>query len=111
MTITVYNTLTRSRQPLAPLEPGHVRIYVCGVTVYDFCHMGNGRTLVAFDVVVRWLRARGCRVTYVRNVTDVDDKIIAAAEAEGVEPSVITARFEEFYLKDMAALGVAPAGN
>ena len=86
MTITIHNTLTRSRMPLAPLEPGHVRIYVCGVTVYDFCHMGNGRTLVAFDVVVRWLRARGYRVTYVRNITDVDDKIIKRAAERGITP-------------------------
>jgi cysteinyl-tRNA synthetase len=105
MTITVYNTLTRSRRPLAPLEPGHVRIYVCGVTVYDFCHMGNGRTLVAFDVVVRWLRARGYRVTYVRNVTDVDDKIIKRAAEHGVTPSELAAEYTRHMQDDLAALG------
>jgi len=105
MTITVYNTLTRSRRPLAPLEPGHVRIYVCGVTVYDFCHMGNGRTLVAFDVVVRWLRSRGYRVTYVRNVTDVDDKIIKRAAERGVTPSELAAEYTQHMQDDLAALG------
>ena len=105
MTITVYNTLTRSRQPLAPLEPGHVRMYVCGVTVYDFCHMGNGRTLVAFDVVVRWLRARGYRVTYVRNVTDVDDKIIKRAAERGITPSELAVEYTRYMQDDLAALG------
>ena len=105
MTITVYNTLTRSRQPLAPLEPGHVRMYVCGVTVYDFCHMGNGRTLVAFDVIVRWLRARGYRVTYVRNVTDVDDKIIKRAAERGITPSELAVEYTRHMQDDLAALG------
>jgi len=105
MTITVYNTLTHSRVPLAPIEPGHVRIYVCGVTVYDFCHMGNGRTLVAFDVVVRWLRARGYRVTYVRNITDVDDKIIKRAAERGITPAELSAEFTRHMQDDLAALG------
>jgi cysteinyl-tRNA synthetase len=107
MTITVYNTLTHSRVPLAPLEPGHVRVYVCGVTVYDFCHMGNGRTLVAFDVVVRWLRARGYRVTYVRNITDVDDKIIKRAAERGITPAELSAEFTRHMQDDLAALGCA----
>ncbi len=105
MTITVYNTLTRSRQPLAPIEPGHVRMYVCGVTVYDFCHMGNGRTLVAFDVVVRWLRSRGYRVTYVRNITDVDDKIIRRAAERGITPTELAVEFTRHMQDDLAALG------
>jgi cysteinyl-tRNA synthetase len=105
MAITVYNTLTRTRAPLAPREPGHVRMYVCGVTVYDFCHMGNGRTLVAFDVVVRWLRARGYRVTYVRNVTDVDDKIIRRAAERGITPSELAVEFTRHMQDDLAALG------
>ena len=105
MTITVYNTLTRARAPLQPLEPGHVRMYVCGVTVYDFCHMGNGRTLVAFDVVVRWLRARGLRVTYVRNITDVDDKIIKRAAERGVTPSELAVEYTRHMQDDLAALG------
>jgi cysteinyl-tRNA synthetase len=105
MTITVYNSLTRTREALAPIEPGHVRMYVCGVTVYDFCHMGNGRTLVAFDVIVRWLRARGLRVTYVRNVTDVDDKIIKRAAERGIAPSELAAEFTRHMQDDLAALG------
>jgi len=105
MAITVYNTLTRTRAPLATREPGHVRMYVCGVTVYDFCHMGNGRTLVAFDVVVRWLRARGYRVTYVRNVTDVDDKIIRRAAERGITPSELAVEFTRHMQDDLAALG------
>jgi cysteinyl-tRNA synthetase len=105
MTITVYNTLTRSRAALEPIEPGHVRIYVCGVTVYDFCHMGNGRTLVAFDVVVRWLRERGYRVSYVRNITDVDDKIIKRAAERGITPSALSDEFTRHMRDDLAALG------
>jgi cysteinyl-tRNA synthetase len=105
MTITVYNSLSRTRAPLAPLEPGHVRMYVCGVTVYDFCHMGNGRTLVAFDVIVRWLRARGYRVTYVRNITDVDDKIIQRAAERGILPSALAVEFTRYMQEDLAALG------
>jgi cysteinyl-tRNA synthetase len=105
MTITVYNTLTRTRQPLAPREPGHVRMYVCGVTVYDFCHMGNGRTLVAFDVVARWLRARGYRLTYVRNVTDVDDKIIKRAAERGITPAELAVEYTRHMQDDLAALG------
>jgi cysteinyl-tRNA synthetase len=105
MTITVYNSLTRSRVPLEPIEPGHVRMYVCGVTVYDFCHMGNGRTLVAFDVVVRWLRSRGYRVTYVRNITDVDDKIIRRAAERGITPSALAVEYTRHMQDDLAALG------
>ena len=107
MTITVYNSLTRSRVPLEPIEPGHVRMYVCGVTVYDFCHMGNGRTLVAFDVAVRWLRARGLRVTYVRNITDVDDKIIRRAAERGITPAALSAEYTRYMQDDLAALGCA----
>jgi cysteinyl-tRNA synthetase len=107
MTITVYNSLTRTRAPLAPLEPGHVRMYVCGVTVYDFCHMGNGRTLVAFDAIVRWLRARGYRVTYVRNITDVDDKIIKRAAERGILPAELAVEFTRHMQDDLAALGCA----
>jgi len=76
MTIEIHNTLTRRVEPLVPIEPGHVRMYVCGMTVYDLCHLGHARTFIAFDLAVRWMRARGLRVTYVRNITDVEDKII-----------------------------------
>jgi cysteinyl-tRNA synthetase len=79
MSIEIYSTLTRAKSPLAPIEAGHVRMYVCGVTVQDYTHIGHGRTFVAFDVVRRWLAARGLRVTYVRNITDIDDKILRRA--------------------------------
>jgi cysteinyl-tRNA synthetase len=90
MPISLYNTLTRQQEPVVPLEPGHVRMYVCGMTVYDLCHLGHARTFIAFDLAVRWLRARGLRVTYVRNFTDVDDKIIRRAAERGITPSELT---------------------
>jgi cysteinyl-tRNA synthetase len=108
MTISVYNTLTRSKQPLVPIEPGHVRIYVCGMTTYDFCHLGHGRTFAGFDVAVRWLRARGLRVTYVRNITDVDDKIIRRAAENGETTGALTERFIRAMHEDFAALGMLP---
>jgi cysteinyl-tRNA synthetase len=108
MTISIYNTLSRSVVPLVPVEPGHVRMYVCGVTTYDFCHLGHGRTFAAFDVVARWLRARGLRVTYVRNITDIDDKIIKRAAERSETIDVLTARFIEAMREDFAALGMLP---
>ena len=83
MSLQIYNTLKREVQPFAPLEPGHVRMYVCGMTVYDLCHLGHARAMVAFDVVQRWLKVSGYRVTYVRNITDIDDKIIKRALENG----------------------------
>ena len=79
----IFNSLTRSKVDFEPLEPGHVRMYVCGMTVYDFCHIGHARVLVVFDLVRRWLEATGHRVTYVRNITDIDDKIIERAAQNG----------------------------
>jgi cysteinyl-tRNA synthetase len=79
MSLNVYNTLTRRVEPFVPLEPGQVRMYVCGMTIYDLCHMGHARMMMAFDVVYRWLRALGYNVTYVRNITDIEDKIIKRA--------------------------------
>ena len=79
MTLRVHNTLTRELETFTPIEPGHVRMYVCGITIYDLCHVGHARFLIAFDVVYRWLRTLGYRVTYVRNITDIDDKIIKRA--------------------------------
>lgn len=79
MSLTIYNTLTKQKEALKPLEGNHVRMYVCGMTVYDYCHIGHARVMVAFDVVTRWLRHRGYEVTYVRNITDIDDKIIERA--------------------------------
>ncbi len=83
MSLRIYNTLTRALEDFAPLEAGHVRMYVCGITVYDLCHVGHARASVAFDVVQRWLRASGLRVTFVRNITDIDDKIIRRALDNG----------------------------
>ena len=77
--LKIYNTLTNQKDTFVPIEEGKVRMYVCGMTVYDYCHLGHARVMVVFDVVVRYLRARGYEVTYVRNITDVDDKIIARA--------------------------------
>ncbi|TVQ94894.1 MAG: cysteine--tRNA ligase, partial [Chromatiaceae bacterium] len=72
--LAIYNTLTRRKDPFTPIEPGKVRMYVCGMTVYDLCHLGHARVLVVFDVVYRYLRRLGYAVTYVRNITDIDDK-------------------------------------
>ncbi len=105
MTLSIYNTLTRQQQPFAPIEPGHVRMYVCGVTVYDYCHIGHGRTFVAFDVIRRWLRARDLRVTFVRNITDIDNKIIRRAAERGVDMAQLTAEFITAMQDDLAALG------
>jgi len=77
--LKLYNTLTRSKQDFVPIEPGRVRMYVCGMTVYDYCHIGHARVMVVFDVVQRWLRSSGYQLTYVRNITDIDDKIIRRA--------------------------------
>ena len=107
MTVEIYNTLSRRKQPLTPIEPGHVRMYVCGVTTYDRAHIGHGRTFIAFDVMQRWLRAAGYRVTYVRNITDIDDKIIRRAAENGESPAELTARFIRLMHEDFAALGMA----
>jgi cysteinyl-tRNA synthetase len=105
MTLTIYNTLTRQQAPFTPIEPGRVRMYVCGVTVYDYCHIGHGRTFVAFDVVWRWLRASGYQVTFVRNVTDIDDKIIKRAAERGVSTTALTDEYTRYMQEDLAALG------
>ena len=106
MPISLYNTLTRQQEPVVPLEPGHVRMYVCGMTVYDLCHLGHARTFIAFDLAVRWLRARGLRVTYVRNFTDVDDKIIRRAAERGITPSELTEENIRAMHEDFDALGI-----
>lgn len=104
--LVVYDTLTRSKREFVPIEPGRVRMYVCGMTVYDYCHLGHGRVMVVFDMVQRWLRVSGYELTYVRNITDIDDKIIARA-AQNDEPiDVLTARFIAAMDEDAAALGV-----
>ncbi len=103
-----HNTLTRRQEPFVPLDAGHVRMYVCGPTVYDLAHVGNARPVVVFDVLYRLLKTAYPKVTYVRNITDVDDKIIAAAKASGEAIGAITARTTRAYHEDMAALGALP---
>ena len=107
--IRIYNTLTRSKEPFTPLAGDTVRMYVCGVTVYDRAHVGHARSAVVFDVIRRHLAYRGYQVRFVKNFTDVDDKIIRRANDEGVPASTISARYIEEYRKDMATLGVRPA--
>ena len=106
MSLRIYNTLSRALEEFAPLEPGHVRMYVCGITVYDLCHVGHARASVAFDVVLRWLRASGLRVTYVRNITDIDDKIIRRAVENGETVRALTDRMTVEMYRDFDALGV-----
>ncbi|MDB5839813.1 MAG: cysteine--tRNA ligase [Herminiimonas sp.] len=105
--LKIYNTLAREKQTFTPIEPGKVRMYVCGMTVYDYCHLGHGRVMVVFDMVQRWLRALGFDVTYVRNITDIDDKIIKRAVENGESISRLTQRFIDAMNEDAAALGVA----
>ncbi|MFT0533117.1 cysteine--tRNA ligase [Castellaniella hirudinis] len=102
----IYNTLSRQKTPLRTAEPGVVRMYVCGMTVYDFCHLGHARMLVSFDVVQRWLRASGYQVRYVRNITDIDDKIIRRAVERGVPIRTLTEFFIAAMRADEKALGV-----
>ncbi len=104
--LKIHNTLARDKQVFAPIEPGLVRMYVCGMTVYDYCHLGHARVLVVFDMVARWLRAAGYRVVYVRNITDIDDKIIKRAQENGVSIRALTDRFIGYMNEDAAALGV-----
>jgi cysteinyl-tRNA synthetase len=108
--IRLYDTMTREKRPFVPLNPQRITMYVCGPTVYGRAHIGNARPAVVFDTLARLIRHEfgDKSLVYARNVTDVDDKIIASAEAEGVDPSVITERYERFYLEDMGALGVVP---
>ncbi|TCS33305.1 cysteinyl-tRNA synthetase [Paucimonas lemoignei] len=104
--LKIYNTLAREKQAFSPIEPGKVRMYVCGMTVYDYCHLGHARVMVVFDMVQRWLRASGYDVTYVRNITDIDDKIIKRAVENGETISQLTTRFIAAMDEDAAALGV-----
>ncbi|MBL8398131.1 MAG: cysteine--tRNA ligase [Candidatus Accumulibacter sp.] len=104
--LKIYNSLAREKQDFVPITPGCVRMYVCGMTVYDYCHIGHARVLVVFDVVQRWLRASGLAVTYVRNITDIDDKIIKRAAENGESTAELTERFIALMDEDAAALGV-----
>ena len=104
--LRIYNSLQRDKQVFTPIEPGKVRMYVCGMTVYDYCHLGHARVMVVFDMVCRWLRASGYDVTYVRNITDIDDKIIRRASENGETIQQLTGRFIAFMHEDADALGV-----
>ncbi len=107
MSLRIYNTLTRALEEFSPLEPGHVRMYVCGITVYDLCHIGHARSNIAFDVARRWLQACGLRVTFVRNITDIEDKIIRRAVENGEPVRALTDRMIAEMYVDFDALGIA----
>ena len=110
MSLRIYNTLSRALEEFSPIEPGHVRMYVCGMTIYDLCHIGHARMMMAFDVVQRWLKASGYRVTYVRNITDIDDKIIRRALERGITIRALTDEMIAAMHADIGALGIeAPA--
>ena len=108
MALRVYNTMTKKKEEFTPLHKGRVGMYACGVTVYDLCHIGHARSAVVFDVIYRYLRYKGYEVTYVRNFTDVDDKIINRAQQEGVSTEEIAARYIKEFYTDMGTLGMLP---
>ena len=109
--LRIYNSLARDKQDFVPIRQGEVRMYVCGMTVYDYCHLGHARLFMAFDVIQRWLRAGGYRVTYVRNITDIDDKIIKRAADNGETTTVLTERFVRAMHEDFDALGIQRADH
>ncbi len=109
MALRIFNTLTRRKEDFVPLVPGEARMYVCGVTVYDLCHIGHARSAMVFDVMRRYLRFRNYKVTFIKNYTDVDDRIIRRANEEGVPATTISERYIAEYQKDMASIGVDPA--
>ncbi|HEX7385213.1 MAG TPA: cysteine--tRNA ligase, partial [Burkholderiaceae bacterium] len=106
MTLRIYNTLSRELEAFVPLEADHVRMYVCGMTIYDLCHVGHARMMMAFDVIYRWLRTLGWRVTYVRNITDIDDKIIRRALERAMPIRALTDEMIEAMHRDIGALGI-----
>ena len=108
MTLSIYNTLTRRLELFNPIEPNHVRMYVCGMTVYDYCHIGHARMMMAFDVVQRWLKVLGYRVTYVRNITDIEDKIIKRAVERGITIGELTSEMTAAMHEDIGRLGIEP---
>ena len=109
--LRIHNSLTRRKEPFVPIKAGHVGLYVCGMTVYDACHIGHARVLVAFEIVRRWLRSQGYQVTFVRNITDIDDKIIRRAVENGETISQLTERTIRLLHEDAHALGVEPADH
>ncbi|HWM80239.1 MAG TPA: cysteine--tRNA ligase, partial [Methylomirabilota bacterium] len=106
MALRIFNTLTRRKEDFVPLIPGEARMYVCGVTVYDLSHIGHARSALSFDIIRRYLAFKGFKVTFVKNFTDVDDRIIRRANEEGVEATVISERYIAEYRADMASLGI-----
>jgi cysteinyl-tRNA synthetase len=108
MNLKIYNSLSRKLEAFQPIEPGHVRMYVCGMTIYDLCHVGHARMMMAFDVVQRWLKVSGYRVTYVRNITDIDDKIIRRALERGITLRALTDEMTAAMHQDIGALGIEP---
>ncbi|BBI50948.1 hypothetical protein HORIV_33690 [Vreelandella olivaria] len=107
----IYNTLTRRKEPFTPLEAGKVSMYVCGMTVYDYCHLGHARVMVAFDVITRYLRERGYDVNYVRNITDIDDKILKRADENGESITALTERMIDAMHEDEQRLFVLPPSH
>lgn len=108
MPILIHNTKTDRKEPLKPLEDGHVKMYVCGITAYDYCHIGHARSALVFDLIYRYLRQRGYQVTFVRNFTDIDDKIIKRAQEQETTCEELSQRFIRLFHEDMAALGTEP---
>jgi len=108
MSIQIFNTATGKKEVLKPLTAGHVKMYVCGITAYDYCHIGHARSVLAFDMIVRYLRYRGYEVTFVRNFTDIDDKIINRAREAGTTSEELASRFIRAYYEDVERLGVLP---
>ena len=106
MSLRIYNTLSRDVEEFLPIVPGHVRMYVCGMTIYDLCHIGHARMMMAFDVVQRWLKVSGLQVTYVRNITDIDDKIIRRAVERGITIRALTDEMTLAMHQDIGALGI-----
>lgn len=106
MSIRIYNTLTAKKEPLKTLEPGHVKLYVCGITSYDYCHIGHARSSLVFDMIVKYLRYRDYKVTFVRNFTDIDDKIINRANEQGTSSEELAERFIDEFYRDMEYLGI-----
>ncbi|PKO50689.1 MAG: cysteine--tRNA ligase, partial [Betaproteobacteria bacterium HGW-Betaproteobacteria-2] len=104
--LKIYNSIAREKQTFAPIVAGKVSMYVCGMTVYDYCHLGHARVMVVFDMVNRWLRASGFDVTYVRNITDIDDKIINRANERGITIQALTDEFIRAMDEDSEKLGV-----
>src|SRR3990167_1089444 len=107
----IYNSLTRTKELFKPMTPGHVSLYACGITVYDQCHLGHARSMVAFDVIVRFFRSLGFYVTYVRNITDIDDKIILRANERGISIAELTAHYITVMKEDTQALYVLPPNS